>query len=89
MEVETLKKNQRETTLKIEILEKKIRNHRCKNQQQNTRDGRKNITCRRFHRNHGHNNQRKCKIQKRNPNSKQPGNPGQNEKTKSEDNMYR
>ena len=31
-------------------------------QQQNTRDGRENLRCRRFHREHGHNNQRKCKC---------------------------
>jgi hypothetical protein len=37
---------------------KGIRNH----QQQNTRDGRENIWCRRFHREHRHNNQNaKCK----------------------------
>jgi hypothetical protein len=41
-----------------------MRNHRCKHQQRNTRDGRENLRFRRFHREHGHNNQRKCKIQK-------------------------
>jgi hypothetical protein len=60
---------------------KEIRSHRCKHQQQNTRDGRENLRCRRFHRRHEHNNQRKCKMQK-DPNSKHPGNPGHNEKTK-------
>jgi hypothetical protein len=40
---------------------KEIRNHRYKHQQQNTRDGRENLRCRRFHREHQHNNQRKCK----------------------------
>jgi hypothetical protein len=40
---------------------KGIRNHICKHQQQNTRDRRENLRCRRFHREHGHNNQRKCK----------------------------
>ena len=44
-------------------------------QQQNTRDGRGNLRYRRFHREHGHNNQRKCKLQK-GPNSKHRGNPG-------------
>jgi hypothetical protein len=44
---------------------KKIRNHRCEHQQQNTRDRRENLGCRRFHREHGHNNQRKCKMKKR------------------------
>jgi hypothetical protein len=38
---------------------KEIRNHRCEHQQQNTRDGREILRCRRFHREHGHNNQRK------------------------------
>jgi hypothetical protein len=42
----------------------------------------KNLRCRRFHRKHRHNNQRECKMQKKNPNSKHPGNPGHNEKTK-------
>jgi hypothetical protein len=54
-------------------------------QQQNTRDGRENLRYRRFHKEHGHNNQRKFKMQK-DPNSKHPGNPGHNEKTKPMDN---
>jgi hypothetical protein len=33
---------------------KDIRNHRSKHQQQNTRDGRENLRCRRFRRKHGH-----------------------------------
>jgi hypothetical protein len=40
---------------------KEIRNHRWEHQQQNTRDGRENLRCRRFHGKYGHNNQRKCK----------------------------
>ena len=64
---------------------KEIRNLRCKHQQQNTREGRENLRCRRFHREHQNNNQRKWKIQK-DPNSKHPGNPGHNEKTKPTDN---
>jgi hypothetical protein len=68
--VETIKKTQRETTLEIETLGKKsentdakeIWNHRCEHQQHKTRDGRENLRCRRFHREHGHNNQRKCKT---------------------------
>jgi hypothetical protein len=40
IEVETIKKTQRETTLEIEKPWKVIRNHRCEHQQQNTRDGR-------------------------------------------------
>jgi hypothetical protein len=39
---------------------------------------------RRFHKEHGHNNQRKCKMQK-DPNTKHPGNPEHNEKTKPKD----
>jgi hypothetical protein len=66
---------------------KEIRNHRCEHQQQNIRDGRKNLKCRRFHREHRHSNQRICKMQK-DPNSKHPGNPGQNKKTKPKDNRY-
>ena len=38
---------------------KEIRKDRCQHQQQNTRVGRENLSCRRFHRKHGHNNQRK------------------------------
>ena len=40
---------------------KEIRKHRSKYQQQNTRDGRENLRCRTFHREHRNNNQRKCK----------------------------
>jgi hypothetical protein len=36
--------------------------HRHKHHQQNTRDGRENLRCRRFHKKHGQNNQRKCKC---------------------------
>jgi hypothetical protein len=57
-------------------------------QQQNKRDGRENLRYRRFHREHEHNNKRKCKMQK-DPNSKHPGNPGHNEKTKPSDNRSR
>ena len=64
---------------------KEVRSYRCKHHQQNTRDRRENLRCRRFHRKHLHNNQRKWKMQK-DPNSKHPGNPGHNEKTKPTDN---
>jgi hypothetical protein len=67
---------------------KDIRNHRYKHQQQNTRVGKGNLRCRCFHRKHRHNSQRKCKMQ-RDPNSKHPGNPGHNEKTKPTDNRSR
>ena len=56
--------------------------------QQNTRDGKENLRSRRFHREHQHNNQRQCKMQK-DPNSKYPGNPGHNEKTKPMNNRNR
>ena len=60
MDVETIKKSQRETTLVIENLGKKLGAiDASKHQQQNTRHGRENLRCRRFHREHGHNNQRK------------------------------
>ena len=77
MEVETIKKTQRETTLEIEILGKKsgtIDAH-INNRIQDIEES---LGYRRFHRKHGHNNQRKCKMQK-DPNSKHPGNPGHNE----------
>jgi hypothetical protein len=35
---------------------KEIRNHRFEHQQQNTRDGRENLRCRRLHSKHGHSN---------------------------------
>ena len=81
MEVETIKKTQRETTLEIENLGKKSGVTDKKHHQQNIRDRRESLRCRRYDGKHGHNNQRKCKIQK-DPNSKHPGNPGHNEKTK-------
>jgi hypothetical protein len=88
MEVETIKKTPRETSLEIEILGKKSGTIDASISNKNTRDGRENSRCRRFHRKHGHNNQRKCKMQK-DPKSKHPGNPGHNEKTKPKDNRYR
>jgi hypothetical protein len=44
------------------------------------RDVRENLRCRRFHREHGHNNKGKGKMQK-DPNLKHPEYPGHNEKT--------
>jgi hypothetical protein len=95
-EVDTIKKTQSEATLEIETLGKKSgtieykNNHRIHRiqEQQNTRDGRENLRCRRFHKEHGHNNQRKCKMQK-DPKSKHPRIPGHNEKTKPTDNRSR
>jgi hypothetical protein len=60
---------------------KEIWDHTCEHEEQNTRDGRDNLRCRRFHREHQHNDQRNCKMQK-DPNSKHIGNPGQNRRNK-------
>jgi septal ring factor EnvC (AmiA/AmiB activator) len=86
-EVDTIKKTQSETTLEIENLEKKSGNKDASIRNR-IRDGRENLRCRRFHREHWHNNQRKCKM-KKDPNSKHPGNPGHNGKTKPKDNRSR
>jgi hypothetical protein len=89
MEGETIKKKKTKGDNSEERIPKKqIRNDRCAHQQENTRDGRENLSCRRFHREHGHNNQRKCKMQKY-PNSKHTGSPRHNEKTKPMDNRSR
>jgi hypothetical protein len=83
MKVETIKISQRETILEIEI-----RSHRCEHQQQNTRDGRENLRCRRFHRKHEHKKKGKYKMQK-DTNPKHPGNSGENENIKPTDNRSR
>jgi hypothetical protein len=89
MEVETIKKSHRESTLETEILGKKSGTIEVAiSNRMNTRDGRANLRCRRFHRKHGHNNQRKGKIQTV-PNSKHPGKSGHNEKSKPKNNRYR
>jgi hypothetical protein len=49
MEIETIKTSQRETTREIENLGKRSR---CKHHQQNTRDRRETLRCRRYHRKH-------------------------------------
>jgi DNA anti-recombination protein RmuC len=49
MELETIKKSQRETNLEIENLGRKS-GHRCKHHQQNKRDRRENLRCRGYHR---------------------------------------
>jgi hypothetical protein len=88
MEVETIKKSQRETTLEIEILGKKSGvidasiTNRIEEIEQRISGAEDSIE------KHGHNNQRKCKMQE-DPNSKHPGNPGHNEKTKPKDNRSR
>jgi hypothetical protein len=87
--VDTIKKTQSEAMLEIETLGKKSETiDVSKHQQQNTRDGGENLRCKRFHREYWNNNQRKYKMQK-DPNSKHPGNPGHNEKTKPTDNRSR
>jgi peptidoglycan hydrolase CwlO-like protein len=50
MEIERIKKSERETTLETENLGK--RSGCWSHHQQNTRDGRKNLRCRRYHRKH-------------------------------------
>jgi hypothetical protein len=70
-----MKKTQKGDNSGDRNLRKEIRNHRCRHQQQNIRDGRENLRYRRIHREHGHNNQRKCKMQK-DAKSKHPENPG-------------
>jgi hypothetical protein len=40
---------------------KEIRSYTCKHHQQNTRNKRETLRCRRYHRKHGYNSQRKCK----------------------------
>jgi len=52
MDIETIKKSQRETTLEIEKSRKEIRRHRCKHHQQIIRHGKENLRCRRYHRKH-------------------------------------
>jgi hypothetical protein len=89
MEIETIKKIQREIDSPGDRKHRKdIRTPRCKHHQQNTRDRRANLRCRRYHRKHWHNSQRKCKRLKA-PNSKHLGNPGHNEKMKPKDNSDR
>jgi hypothetical protein len=58
LEVETIKKSQRETTLEIENLGKKSG---AIDNQQNTRDRRENLRCRGYHRKHNNKKNAKCK----------------------------
>ena len=82
MEVETMKKTQRETTLEMETLGKKSGtidvsiSNRIKEMEERISGTEDSI---------GHNYQRNRKMQK-DPNSKHPGNPGHNEKIKPTDN---
>ena len=85
MGVETINKTQRVTTLEIEIPGKKSGSidasisYRIQDIEKRISDAENYIE------KHGHNNQRKCKMQK-DPNSKHPGNQGDNEKNKPRDN---
>ena len=82
MEIETITKSQRQTTVELENLGKRAGaiDASITNRIQEMEE--------RLHREHGHSNQRKCKMQK-DPNPKHPGNPGHNEKMKPKDNRYR
>jgi hypothetical protein len=51
MEIETIKKSQRETITGDRKPKKEI-SHRCKHHQQKTRDRKENLRCRRYHRKH-------------------------------------
>ena len=88
MELETIMKSQWETTLETENLGKKSGaiDSRITNRIQ--RDRRENLRCRRYHKKHWQNNQRKCKMWK-DPNSKHQENLRHKEKTKPKDNEYR
>ena len=85
MEVETMKKTQRETTLEMETLGKKSGtiDVSLSNRIQEM-EGRISVTEDSI----GHNYQRNRKMQK-DRNSKHPGNPGHNEKIKPTDNRSR
>jgi hypothetical protein len=87
LEVETKKEITKKDNSGDRKPRKEIRSHRFKHQQQNTRNRRENFSCRSLHRKHGHNNQRKCKMQK-DPNTRYPNNPEQNDKTKPKDDRY-
>jgi hypothetical protein len=53
VEVETIKKSQRETDNPgVRKLRNEIRSHRCKHHLENTRDRRENLRCKRYHRKH-------------------------------------
>ena len=87
-EVETIKKTQRETTLEIETLEKKSGaidmsiSKRIQEREERISGAEDSIE------NIGKTIKEKYKIHK-DPNSKHPGNPGHNEKTKTTDNRSR
>jgi hypothetical protein len=87
MEVETIKKTQRETTLEIEILGKQSgtidasisnRTQEMEERISGAEDSIENMYT-----------TIKENAKSKNPNLKHPGNPGHNEKTKPKDNRYR
>jgi chromosome segregation ATPase len=88
MEVETMKKTQRETTLEIEILGKKSgaidasMSNRIQEMEERISGAEDSVE------NMDTTIKKKCKMEK-DPNSKHPGNPGHNEKTKPKDNRSR
>jgi hypothetical protein len=65
-----------------------VRNYRCKCHQQNTRDRRENLRCRRYCRIDWQNCQKKIKTLNA-PNPKHTGNPGHNEKNRPKNNQNR
>jgi hypothetical protein len=52
IELETIKKSKKGDNPGDRKPRKKIGSHRCKHQKQDTRDRRKNLRCRRYHRKH-------------------------------------
>jgi hypothetical protein len=88
-EVDTIKKTQSEATLEIETLGKKSEtisesiSNRIQEMEERISGAKNGIE-----KEHQHNNQRKCKMEK-DPNSKHPGNQGHNEKTKPTDKRSR
>ena len=89
-EVDTIKKTQSEATLEIETLGKKSGtiDGSISNRIQEMEDRISGAEDSIENQGHRNNNQRKCKTQK-DPNSKHPGNPRNNEKTKPKDNRSR
>ena len=91
MEIKRIKKSQRETTLEIETIVKKsgtIDDLCIDASETEYKRWKRESQVQKIPKKHGHNNQRKCKMQK-DPKSKNPGNPGHNEKAKPTDNRYR
>ena len=87
LELKRIKKSQRETTLEMENLGKRL-GVTDKHYQWIKRYRRENIRHRRYDRRHWHNSQRKYKVQKA-LNAKHPENSGYNEKIKFKNNRYR